>query len=177
MYALKEEFYTTDFIENLPDGERAELIDGHIYYMAPPSRTHQQILFSAARQISDYIEKNNGQCEVNIAPFGVYIDNDTNNYVEPDITVVCDKSKLDEKGCHGAPDIVVEVVSPSSRQMDYFIKLFRYKDSGVKEYWIIDITKEITTVYNFQEKTVNEYPFGKEILSAVFKDIKITINK
>ena len=177
MYALKEEFYTTDFIENLPDGERAELIDGHIYYMAPPSRTHQQITGFIYRKLADYIEKNNGQCEVNIAPFGVYIDNDTNNYVEPDITVVCDKSKLDEKGCHGAPDIVVEVVSPSSRQMDYFIKLFRYKDSGVREYWIIDITKEITTVYNFQEKTVNEYPFGGEILSAVFKDIKITVNK
>lgn len=81
----KEEAYTIDDIYALPDGERAELIDGKIYYMAPPSRTHQRILFSLSRKIADYIESKHGQCEVNIAPFAVFLNEDDTNYVEPEV--------------------------------------------------------------------------------------------
>lgn len=80
----KDEIYTIDYIDNLPEGERAELIDGYIYNMAPPGRRHQQILFSTARKIADYIDSNNGECEVNIAPFAVYLNNDNKTYVDPE---------------------------------------------------------------------------------------------
>ena len=93
-----KETYTIDDIYALPDGERAELIDGQIYYLATPSRTHQRILFSLSRKIADYIDSKGGNCEVDIAPFAVFLNNDDVNYVEPDISVICDPSKLDEKG-------------------------------------------------------------------------------
>lgn len=124
MDALKQEkIYTIDDIYSLPDGERAELIDGHIYDMAAPGRTHQKVLGSIFVKIANYIDSHKGNCEINIAPFAVFLNNDDINYVEPDILVVCDSSKLDDKGCHGAPDWIIEIVSPSSRRMDYYIKL------------------------------------------------------
>ena len=127
----KEEIYTIDDIYALPDGERAELIDGKIYNMAPPNRTHQRILLSISRKIADYIDSKKGDCEINIAPFAVFLNKDDVNYVEPDISVVCDPVKLDEKGCHGAPDWIIEIVSPGSKAMDYFTKLFKYRTAGV----------------------------------------------
>ena len=138
----KENIYTIDYIYALPDGERAELIDGHIYSMATSSRTHQRVLSSIFLKIANYIDSHKGNCEVDIAPFAVFLNNDDINYVEPDILVVCDSSKLDDKGCHGAPDWIIEIVSPGSKRMDYFIKLFKYRTAGVREYWIVDPDKE-----------------------------------
>ena len=85
-----------------------------------------------------YIRKNNGECEVFPAPFAVFLNDDDMNYVEPDISVICDKNKISDKGCQGAPDWVIEIISPSSMAMDYFTKLFQYQKSGVREYWIVD---------------------------------------
>lgn len=96
--------YTIEDIYSLPDGERAELIDGQIYYMAPPGRTHQKISGKLHQAIANYIDSKAGRCEVYAAPFAVFLNEDDMNYVEPDISVICDISKLDEKGCHGAPD-------------------------------------------------------------------------
>ena len=121
----KEEIYTIEDIYALPDGERAELIDGKIYYMAPPGTKHQSIVSELHYQIKDYINRNNGGCDVFPAPFAVFLNGDDTNYVEPDISVICDKDKLTEKGCNGSPDWVIEVVSPSSKVMDYFTKLFK----------------------------------------------------
>ena len=120
----KEEIYTIEDIHALPDGERAELIDGQIYYLAVPTRTHQRILLSLSRKIADYIDSKNGNCEIYPAPFAVYLNEDDYNYLEPDISVICDPSKLDEKGCHGAPDWIIEIASTGSRSMDYYKKLF-----------------------------------------------------
>ena len=112
MDAIKEEkVYTMEDIYSLPDGERAELIDGKIYYMAPSSRKHQSISMFLSRVIGNYIESNNGTCEVYAAPFAVFLNENDINYLEPDISVICDTSKLDEKGCHGAPDWIIEIVS------------------------------------------------------------------
>ena len=83
------------------------------------------------------------------APFAVYLDEINNTYVEPDISVICDPNKLDDKGCKGAPDWIIEIVSPASRKMDYLLKLFKYRSAGVREYWIVDIAKNRITVYNF----------------------------
>ena len=97
----QHEYYTIEDIYHLPEGTRAELIDGQIYYMAPPTRTHQKLLFSISRTIADYIDSKKGICEVDIAPFAVFLNEDNRNYVEPDISVICDTEKLSEKGCTG----------------------------------------------------------------------------
>ena len=118
--------FTIDDIFALPEGQRAELIDGQIYDMATPNRIHQTISFSIARTIADHIDAKNGGCEVYMAPFAVIIQNDIKNYVEPDICIICDKDKLSDRGCEGAPDWIIEIVSPSSRKIDYIIKNTAY---------------------------------------------------
>lgn len=98
------------------------------------------------------------------------------NYVEPDISVICDKSKLDEKGCNGAPDWVIEIVSPSTSQMDYGIKLFKYRTAGVKEYWIVNPLKHTVTVYDFEkEKRTNLYSFDDTIPVCIYDELNINI--
>ena len=157
----KEDSYTIEDIYALPDGQRAELIDGKIYYMAPPSWKHQRISGRLYQSIANYIDSKNGKCEVLAAPFAVFLNEDDINYLEPDISVICDQSKLDEKGCHGSPDWVIEIVSPRSKFMDHFIKPTKYRDNGTKEYWIVDSAKSLVTVYNFDKETMEEYPFGE----------------
>ena len=97
----KEAFYTIDDIYALPDGERAELIDGQIYYMAPPSRTHQRLSMFLSSAILAHIREKGGDCEVYAAPFAVFLNDDDVNYVEPYISVICDTSKLDERAAMG----------------------------------------------------------------------------
>ena len=129
----KQTVYTISDIYALPDGERAELIDGQIYNMAPPGRLHQKISWKLHQAIANYIDSRNGLCEVYAAPFAVFLNDDDINYVEPDLSVICDLSKLDDKGCHGAPDWVIEIVSSGSRSRDYMTKLFKYRTAGVRE--------------------------------------------
>ena len=176
MEALKkEEIYTIDDIYALPDGERAELIDGKIYYMAPPNRKHQDIIFSLSRRIADYIDFNDGNCRVYLAPFAVFLNENDKNYVEPDISVICDSSKLTDKGCNGAPDWIIEIVSPGSKHMDYFTKLFKYRTAGVKEYWIVDPEKDSVMVYRFEEETMEQYSFGDDVPVGVYEGFSIKV--
>ena len=109
----KQETYTIEDIYALPEGQRAELIDGQIYDMAPPNRRHQRISGKLHQAIANYIDSKNGECEVYAAPFAVFLNEDDRNYVEPDISVICDKNKLTDKGCNGAPDWIIEIVSSS----------------------------------------------------------------
>ncbi len=152
------ESYTIEDIYALPDGVRAELIDGQIYYI-----------------IADYIDSEGGNCEVNIAPFSVFLNNDDKNYVEPDILIVCEPSKLDEKGCHGAPDWIIEIISPGNKEMDYYKKLFKYQAAGVREYWIVDPTKELVMVYRFEKETMEEYSFGEDIPVGIYDGFSIKV--
>ena len=168
--------YTIDDIYRLPSGQRAELIDGQLYMMAPPTRRHQQILLSISRKIADYIDRNHGSCEVDIAPFAVFLNEDDKNYVEPDISVICSPSKLTDKGCVGAPDWIIEIVSPGSRRMDYFIKLFKYRTAGVREYWIVDPEKNRITVYNFESEDTGEYAFSESIKVGIYDNLTIDFN-
>lgn len=103
----KKSTYTIDDICALPEGERAELIDGHIYYMTPPSRMHQRISTRLTSIIDRYIEDHHGQCQVYAAPFAVHLDKTSNTYVEPDISVICNPDKLNDKGCIGSPDWII----------------------------------------------------------------------
>lgn len=171
----KEEIYTINDIYALPDGERAELIDGRIYYMAPPNRRHQDIVFSLSRRIDDYIDTNDDSCKVYLAPFAVFLNENDTNYVEPDISVICDSSKLTDKGCNGAPDWIVEIVSPGSRQMDYFTKLFKYQTAGVREYWIVDPEKDSVMVYRFEEETMEQYSFGDDVPVGIYEGFSVKV--
>jgi len=171
----QEEIYTIDDIYALPDGERAELIDGKIYYMAPPNTKHQMLVSDLHYQIKDYIKHNNGNCEVFPAPFAVFLNENDENYVEPDISVICDKNKITDKGCNGAPDWIIEIVSPSSKAMDYFTKLFKYRTAGVREYWIVDSIKQRVTAYFFEKELVEEYSFGIHIPVGIYDGFTIKV--
>lgn len=168
--------YTIDDIYALPDGQRAELIDGQMYMMAPPTRRHQQILGALYRKIADYIDRKGGSCEVDIAPFAVFLNEDDKNYVEPDISVICSSEKLTDKGCSGAPDWIIEIVSPSSRRTDYFTKLFKYRTAGVKEYWIVDPDKSRILVYNFASEDTGDYTFSETVKAGIYEDLEIDFN-
>lgn len=126
----QEHFYTSEDYWNLPEGQRAELIDGRMYMMAPPNTRHQRLVGNLYAAIHNHIKAKGGSCEVFPAPFAVFLNEDDRNYVEPDISVICDKDKLDDRGCNGAPDWIIEVTSPSNPQHDYGIKLFKYRTAG-----------------------------------------------
>lgn len=165
----KEETYTIDDIYALPEGERAELIDGKIYYMAPPNTRHQTLVMDLSYQIKDYVKRNNGECNVFPAPFAVFLNENDQNYVEPDISVICDKNKIMDEGCNGVPDWVIEIVSLSSKQMDYFKKLFKYGTAGVREYWVVDPERELVTIYNFERDSMEEFAFDKDIPVGIYE--------
>lgn len=174
----KEPIYSIEDIYNLPEGVRAELIDGQIYYMAPPSRIHQKINVELTTVINNYIKLKGGKCEVYPAPFGVYLDGTENNYLEPDISVICDPNKLNEKGCNGAPDWIIEITSPSNPTHDYIRKLNLYLLSGVKEYWIINPQSQSITVYNFETGVMAQpYTFNDKVKVNIYDDFEIDFNK
>lgn len=174
----RETTYTSEDYWNLPEGQRAELIGGKLYNMAPPNRIHQDISFALSRKIADYIDTHNGSCKVYPAPFAVNLDADDKTYVEPDISVICDKNKLTDRGCNGAPDMIIEIVSPSSRRMDYTTKNALYSDAGVREYWIVDPAKNRTTVYRYEEDAAPVIiPFDQSITVGIYGDLMVTISE
>lgn len=178
MDLAQDRTYTIEDIYALPDGQRAELIDGQMYMMAPPIRIHQKLISQFTKVIGNYIDAKHGTCEVYPAPFAVFLNKDDLNYVEPDISVICNKDKLNDKGCNGAPDWIIEIVSPSSQQMDYGIKLFKYRTAGVREYWIVNPQKETVTVFDFeQEKKSCQYDFEEDIPVCIYEDLIINIAK
>ena len=175
----KEHSYTVEDIYALPEGERAELIDGQIYNMAPPSYKHQKLVSEFTQSIGQYIKSNNGSCEVIPAPFAVFLNQDDRTYVEPDISVICDHNKLSDRGCEGAPDFIIEIVSPSTQKRDYGIKLFKYRSAGVREYWIVNPVQKIVNVYCFEneEENNNLYSFEEDIPVGIYPGFSINIQE
>lgn len=166
--------YTIDDIYNLPDGTRAELIDGQIYMITPPNTNHQRILHFLDRSIGNYIADNNGSCEVFPAPFAVRLFNDDEKYLEPDISVICNPDKLNDKGCSGAPDWIIEIVSPGSKRMDYYTKLSLYRTAGVREYWIVDPQRKTILVYDMEhDDGPILYSFNDKIKVNIFNNLYI----
>ncbi len=175
---LEENSHTIEDIYALPEGERAELIDGRIYMMAPPNTGHQRILGGLYNAICNYVKAKGGSCEVFPAPFAVFLNQDDRDYVEPDISVICDGDKINEKGCSGAPDWIIEIISPSTRQMDYGIKLFKYRTAGVREYWIVNPLKKTVTVFDFEhEKGTDQYSFEDTVPVCIYEDLGINISE
>jgi Uma2 family endonuclease len=152
--------------------ERTELLDGEIVAMSSPSRTHQRISYGLHRVIDDYIHANGGDCEVDEALNAFLSEHDV---PIPDVMVVCDPSKLDESGCHGAPDWVIEVTS-SNRSDDFDRKFRLYKNAGVREYWIVDTDDHKVYVYNFDQhpNVVEFYDWTDEIPVGIY-DGKLVI--
>jgi len=169
--------YTSEDYWNLPDGERAELIDGQLFAMAPPIRIHQRLITKFTRIIDQYIDEHRGSCEVYPAPFAVNLNKDDYTWVEPDISVICDKNKLSEKGCDGAPDWIIEITSPRTQSRDYGIKLYKYRNAGVREYWIVNPASRNVMVYDFdREQTTNQYSFDDDIDVGIFPGFVINIS-
>ena len=147
MASAQRPTYTIDDIYALPDGQRAELIDGKMYMMAPPNARHQVIIFSLSRKIADYIDANQGSCKIYLAPYAVFLNADDKNYVEPDISVICDKSKLEDKGCNGAPD------------------------------WIVNPITKTVQIYSFDnEEDSSQFSFDDEIPVHIFDDLTIKLS-
>lgn len=148
----QDRIYTYGDYRSWPDDERWELIEGTAWNMTPaPRRIHQKVSGNLFTQISNSIH---GSCEVYAAPFDVLLpgpgqtnDNDVTTVVQPDISVICDVGKLTEKGCTGAPDWVVEIISPATSKKDFNDKLKLYEQHGVREYWIVDPGNHYLHVY------------------------------
>ena len=178
-YEKKE--YTREDILALPEGQRAEIIGGIWYDMATPGTIHQRLVTNIARSLGNYIEKKGGDCEVFVSPFAVFLTESQKDWFEPDVVVVCDKDKIQDDGCHGAPDLVVEVASKSTRKKDMGVKLFRYQAGGVREYWIVNPDEEITYYYHFDGDIENvemeQVNFDEELICGLYPDFTIRIGE
>ncbi len=176
MPLLKNDHHTSEDYWNLPEDERAELIDGKFYNMAPPSRIHQKLVSKLTALFNQYITDHHGSCEVYPAPFAVNLDADDKDWVEPDVSVVCDPNKLTDRGCSGAPDLIFEIVSPASRKMDYSLKNMIYSQTGVREYWIVDPAKEKVVVYCYEnDSDPCLYSFDADVPVGIYPGLTIRI--
>lgn len=144
------EFTTEDYF-SIPDEQRVELIDGIIYDMAAPTSIHQLLGTEINTRFRDYIKKNGGKCITVMSPLDVQLDEDDKTIVQPDVLVICNRTKFKYKRVYGAPDLVVEILSPSTRKKDIVIKTAKYMDAGVREYWIVDPENLRVCVYCFEK--------------------------
>lgn len=147
------------------ENERIEIINGEAVMMAPPSSVHQEISGELFAQLHAYLKGK--QCKVYPAPFAVRLferDGDdpesVDTMVEPDISVICDKSKIDKHGCKGAPDLVIEILSPSTRRHDRLVKMNLYQRAGVREYWIVDPANQDAQSFVLEDGRYSAKDFG-----------------
>lgn len=170
-----EKHYTLADALAWDEQDRIELIYGDPVMMSPPARIHQKVSGELFGQLRDYLKGK--KCEVYHAPFAVRLferngdyPEDVDTLVEPDITVVCDPSKLDDIGCKGAPDLVMEILSPSTTRHDRFTKFNLYQRAGVQEYWIIDPVDKTVQVFVLEDGRYTAKDFG-----AVGDKLKVNI--
>lgn len=179
------EIYTYKDYLSWDDGERWELIEGVPHNMTPaPMREHQKISMIISTQIDRYLSGK--KCEVYAAPFDVRLpsgnekDENINTVVQPDISVICDQKKLDDRGCKGAPDLIIEIISPSTASKDIKEKFALYEKHGVKEYWIILPNEQIVEIYFLRKKEYGKpllYTFDDKITGKLFKDLVISLKE
>lgn len=169
-YGVKKQGeYTLEDYYAIPDDRRVELIDGVIYDMASPTHAHQQIGFLIGWYLQEYVFKKNGTCIPSVAPLDVQLDCDDKTMVQPDVIVLCDRDKSINRCVYGAPDFIVEVLSPSTSKKDSAIKLKKYKDAGVREYWIVDPDKKKVVVYDWSRGQIpTVYGFDAKVPVGIF---------
>ena len=162
--AEKERYTLADAL-TWDEQDRIELIDGYPVMMAPPSSTHQEISMELSTQLHAYLKGK--KCKVYAAPFAVRLfekgedsPEDVDTMVEPDISVVCDPEKIDKQGCKGAPDLVIEILSPSTQRHDRFTKFSLYQRAGVREYWIVDPNSRVVQSFVLEDGRYSVNEFG-----------------
>ena len=174
-YSARE--YDTEDIEKLDEWDRAELIDGKIYMLPSPSRKHQYIIAELILEIKLFIRRNKGTCHVYTSPFDVRLFQDEKTIVQPDVFVICNKDILTDKGCTGAPDWVIEIVSESNSSHDYIRKLMQYQKAGVREYWIVDPFQELVSIMNFEDASKSgQFTFAESVSSGILEGLDIRIS-
>ena len=144
------EYDVLDYLA-FPQEVRVELIDGTIYEMASPSDVHQLICDEINMRFREYIRKKHGKCITITAPLDVQLDCDEKTMVQPDVSIICDRSKFRNGRVAGAPDLVAEVLSPATQRRDVSLKMGKYMNAGVREYWIVDPVKKRVYVYEFEK--------------------------
>lgn len=169
---------TLEQYEALPENKRAEVFDGVIHDMSSPSRIHQALLLELSSLLNSYVKSQKGTCSVFPAPFDVKLSDHPLTIVQPDIMIVCDKNKLDENRCNGAPDFIIEIVSPGNPSDDYIRKAYYYKNYGVREYWIVDPRRKTITVNYFEGNIVSvQYPFDSILKVNIYEDLFINFSE
>lgn len=170
----QEKYYTIEDFYNMPEEIRAELINGEIVYMASPSRIHQDISGELYNIIKNYIKSKGGNCRIYAAPFSVQL-HEEDTVVEPDLSIICDTGKLNDRGCLGAPDWIIEITSPSNPTHDYITKLVMYHNAGMREYWIVDPQSRQIHVYNMDNGNfaVNIHSFRDTVRAGIYEDLSI----
>ena len=172
MYSARE--YDGEDIERLSEWSRAELINGKLYMLSAPNRLHQYFVKGLVFDIESHIRKKKGGCQVYTSPFDVRLFGDDSTVVQPDILVVCNRDILTEKGCSGAPDWVIEIVSKSNSSHDYVRKLMQYQKAGVREYWIVDPFEKQVSVMNFEDpEQTAQYTYQDSVPSGVLEGREI----
>ena len=172
-YALDHKFTSEDY-DSWDEDVRCELINGVVYNLAAPMEDHQSICVELCTQLHTYLRKKT--CRVFTAPYAVYLT--PNTVVEPDLVIVCDPSKRTRRGCQGAPDMVVEVVSPSSMRMDLRTKMDLYLKAGIREYWLVYPEPHIVQVYLLTEGKYVSTAYGPDgfIPVSVLEDCKVDLS-
>lgn len=178
---LDQRYTYRDYL-SWPDEKRWELIRGVPYDMSPaPAPRHQELVSNLVYIFMTYITKNGSSCRVYPAPFDVRFSqaDDTETVVQPDISVICDPKKIDDKGCVGAPDLVVEILSPSTGYKDETEKFKLYEKEGVKEYWVVNPGRQTVEVFSFDGASYGKpayYIMGETLKSNVLKDFSVAMN-
>ena len=185
---LKKQYTYADYL-TWQFSERVELIKGWIYKMTPaPRRKHQAVVSNLSYWIYDFIKDN--ECRIYTAPFDVRLiknvgqtDKEIDTVVQPDISVICDRGKLDEKGCFGAPDLIIEILSPSTTKKDYNEKYLLYEENNVKEYWLANPDAKSIEVFvlnkgkYYSKGVYSEYGGFKEIPVYIFPKLKLNLTE
>ena len=170
----KQGEYTLEDYYALPDEQHAELIDGVLYDMATPRNDHQLIAGQLYAMLLSYITARGGKCIPFVAPCDVNLDRDDRTMVQPDVMVICHRDKILTRTISGAPDLVIEVLSPSTRKKDMVVKLKKYCFADVREYWIVDPFKEKVIVYRFDsDDFIRLYSFNDQIPVGIFEENEV----
>lgn len=172
LYAAKRQGeFTVEDYRRLPDEVRAELIDGELIYMEAPGYTHQELIMELSVELVNYIRANKGSCRVVQFPLDVQLDCDDRTMVQPDLIIICDEKKIVRKGIYGAPDLCIEILSPSTRKKDCTLKVQKYMNAGVREYWIVDPDKKAVITYRFKGEDIpgiSMYTFQDKVPVGIF---------